>query len=109
MEWDVTVFRRWRWVRELLALGVCTALPACTEVADGEDTLNADPSQTESNLASSQWSCVGQPRMDPPRLLEPDNVTFTIPIVNTVTRKTPAGLTVSACNSLDIECGTPMA
>jgi hypothetical protein len=96
----------------LLAAG---CLSACTEFADGDDV--APSSSVLSNVPGEggapaelapEWACLdGQP---PPANDEIGStiVTYTMLIVDTVTRQPPPGLTVRACSPLDIECSVPM-
>jgi hypothetical protein len=99
----------------LWLLLAATSLSACTEFADGEDVgpsnmdfMNNPAGSSGQELETANWSCLGSEPAPPPAALGTTTVTYTILIVDTVTREPPAGLVVNACSSLDIECASPM-
>jgi len=96
----------------LLAAG---ALPACTEFADEDDIgpQNAELPNTPGGGGSQaalapEWACLNGEPTAPDDALGNTTVTYTMLIVDTVTREPPPGLVVSACSPLDIECAVPM-
>jgi hypothetical protein len=102
--------------RAAAVLMVAGGLSACTEFADGDDTapetaaLSNNPAVDDSTPAPPPpaWACLDD---DPPArsdVLGSMRVTYTMLIVDTVTRVQPPGLTVTACSPLDIECDVPM-
>jgi hypothetical protein len=112
--------RKWAGaVRALPVLVVAGSLPACTEFADGDDSLPPNtsvannPLQGEggsTSMGGPEWSCLGNAApATPPMELGDTDVTYTVFIADTITRQPPAGLVVSACSPLDIECTRPMA
>lgn len=92
------------------------ALPACTEFADEDDiaaTMELLPGGGSGGLGmqgqdAPEWACLNGEPAAPPVALGDTTVTFTIFIADTVSRQPPAGLTVSACSPLDVECAAPM-
>lgn len=96
----------------LLAAG---GLPACTQFADEDDigTQNAELPSTPGGAGASgtpppQWACLDGAPTAPDDALGNTTVTYTMLIVDTVSREPPPGLVVSACSPLDIECAMPM-
>jgi hypothetical protein len=92
-----------------------SALPACTEFADEDDIgpqnaeLPNSPGGGGSQAAlAPEWACLDGEPTAPNDALGNTNVTYTMLVVDTVTREPPPGLTVSACSPLDIECAVPM-
>ncbi|HWO12641.1 MAG TPA: hypothetical protein VNN80_24255 [Polyangiaceae bacterium] len=115
---DLSLLRRPALARALHAglptLLVASALPACTEFADGDDLapqnaeLSSSPSFGGQATQAPEWACLNDPPAPPPAALGTTTVTFTMFVADTVTREPPPGLVVSACSPLDIECASPM-
>jgi hypothetical protein len=97
-------------VHALGVLLVPCALQACTEFADGADTaLSVSGSENNPSPPLGAWECLdGELVAPPPSALGTTDVTFTIYIIDTITRLPPQGLRVAACSPLDIECAEPM-
>ncbi|HVZ33243.1 MAG TPA: hypothetical protein VG963_12505, partial [Polyangiaceae bacterium] len=95
-----------------LLAAACCAL-ACTQFKSGSDIgidSGSFSSSPESPAQSSEWSCLATPRSTAaPLVLGNTNVTYTMFIADTVSRKPPPGLVVSACSPLDIDCMNPVA
>lgn len=109
----------WRGLRAAYPLLLAAAaLPACTEFAD-EDDLAPQNAELSNNPVgggggsaaaplSPEWACLDGVAAAPNDALGNTTVTYTMLIVDTVSRATPPGLVVSACSPLDIECAAPM-
>jgi len=57
-----------------------------------------------SAVTSSAWSCLDAP---PPTPARRSTVTYTVTLVDSVTNAPPAGLSVQACDDVDVTCSRP--
>lgn len=110
---DFLLLRRARPARLAAGLGVCAlgASVACTEFEPGTDLQRAavplEPTSSvpDPSATSSAWSCLDQA---PPATAFRPTVSYTVTIVDSVTNEPPAGLSVRACDDVDINCARPL-
>ena len=84
---------------------------ACLELKPGSDELGITTGDLDSLRAAAldaDWSCLTRaPALPPPSTGE--LVTFSMPIIESISELPPLTLQVTACQSLDVDCRSPLA
>jgi hypothetical protein len=102
--------RRGRAAIQVAAAGACLLqlLAGCVELKPGSDEVPvaSDGSLKGSTFEDPAWSCLDTLPAAEPASEEPQ-VSFSMPIIESISGLPPAGLQVRACQLLDVPCSMP--
>ncbi len=94
----------------VLLAGIALHAAACLELKPGSDELGITSGDLDSLRAAgldADWSCLTRAPVLPPPIAT-ELVTFSMPIVESISGLPPLTLRVTACQSLDVDCRSPL-